>query len=421
MFKIFNYSSVLSKTIIVTIGTFIGSVFSYLLQIFLGRLLTIEDFGAFTALLSLSLIIGVFVSTFETSLVKMVASLYAKERFEVLTKLFKKLSIILLLLGLLFFSIITLAKGMLGSYLSIHDEDLFVFFGIYFGISFLYMLPTAFLQGLQRFRSYSAFVVVSLFLRFLFPVLAVVLGYGLRGVFIGISLSIFVSFVVGTLVLNRNFTLASEDNLTPYFKDILTFATSVLFVRIGMTLLNNMDVILAKHYFDQNLAGIYAGVVTVGKVLLFGASTVAVVMFPMISSAYNKGEPYMSKFRQFLFIQLLVVGLGVFLFTLFPKLIITIMFGQAYLPSAEFLPLFSLFMGSYVLINFFILFLLAIEKIKVYFLLIPAVIIQLLLISRFHDSIVEVVVANLTVSASLLFGVILFFIKNVGINNNSRL
>ena len=89
------------------------------------------------------------------------------------------------------------------------------------------------------------------------------------------------------------------------------------------------------------------------------------------------------------------------------------MFGSAYLPSAAFLPKFSLFVGSYVVINFMILFFLAIEKTKVVFLLLPATVLQIVLISFYHESLLSIVNVNLAVSSALLLSVGVYFIKCV--------
>lgn len=402
----------MSKTVVVTVGAFVASIFAYFLQIFLGRWLSIEDFGTFTALLSLSVILGVFLSASITSLVKLVSSLTAKEKFDTLTQLFIQFTFIALGVGLIFFVAIYLAGGYLAQFLSIADVGLFTYFGFFIGLSFLTLLPTAYLQGLMRFRSYSAFMILRQFLRLFFSVLAVLLGFGLVGVFVGMSVGIIVSYVVGVMVLMRNFKTFSSTSLGPYYKKVLKFGSAVLFVQIGMTLLNNIDVVLVKHFFDGVTAGFYAGLVTVGKVLLFGASTVGIVMFPMISAAYEKGEDYLERFKSLLQLQIFVVILGVIVFGVFPKLITRIMFGSSYLPSAEYLPRFALFVGFYVLINFMMLFLLAIEKVKVFLFLFPAVVAQILLVFFFHNSIVNIINVNLIISFILLVGIAYYFVRN---------
>lgn len=418
MIKELAKSDEVSKAITVTVGTFGGSIFAYLLQIFLGRWLSVEDFGVVTALLSLALILGILTATFTTALIKLVAKLAGKGKFDTLTHLFMQLIMILFGVGLVFFCLVFFFRDNLAGFLSISDLELFVPYGIFIGVSFLSLLSPAYLQGLLRFRSYAAFVMLRQFLRLLFSVIAVVLGFGLVGVFSSMSVAVVISFLVGIVMLKRNFAPFGKDDLKLYYRGFLSFAGAVLFVQIGMTLLNNVDVILVKHFFDEVSAGLYAGLVTVGKVLLFGASTVGMVMFPMISSAYGKGEDYLAKFKPLLILQVAVVFVGVVFFSAFPNLITGIMFGESYLPSAVHLPRFALFVGFYVLINFMVLFFLAIERMKIFQFLIPAIIAQVILIIRYHESIANVVTVNLVVSFTLLVGVMLYFVKSVKLESN---
>jgi O-antigen/teichoic acid export membrane protein len=156
------------------------------------------------------------------------------------------------------------------------------------------------------------------------------------------------------------------------------------------------------------------GTVTVSKVLLFGAGTVAIVMFPQISELYAKGENYVKRLKIFFTLQLVLVTGGILFFTLFAELITRIMFGEKFMPSVEYIPLFTVFIGLYVLINFMILFFLAIGKTKVFLLQIPAVILQFILITLFHNNLYEVIKINIFVALLLLVGILFYYWKYVG-------
>jgi O-antigen/teichoic acid export membrane protein len=85
-------STVVGGTIIVTIGAFIGSFFNYLTQVGLGRILSVEEYGTFNALLSLSVILSVPVLALTNSIIRNVSELKAMGRFDILTKMFVKSS-----------------------------------------------------------------------------------------------------------------------------------------------------------------------------------------------------------------------------------------------------------------------------------------------------------------------------------------
>ncbi len=410
--KLFRKNQLLSGTLIVTVGSFLGSVFSYLLQLFLGRNLTVAQYGLFNALLSLSVIISVFNGALSTSLIKAVSELKAHEHYGVITKLFRQLSLLALAGGMVFFLLILLFRHSFAKFLHTGESTLFIIFGVYIGITLLGIIAPAFLQGLLRFKAYAFWLVLTSVLRFLFPVLLVFVGFEVKGVFLGIAFSVICSYLAAAFLLRRDFQEGFTDKLHRYYKKILIFAGPVLFVHLGLTILNNADVVLVKHYFDADLAGIYSGTVTLGKILLFGAGTVGVVMYPQIAAAYARKEDYYAKIKPFLLLQTAVVVLGLVAFVFFPKVLTLTMFGSRYLDSVEYLPGFSVFIAFYILANFLTLFFLAIEKVKVFVLHISAVILQLVLIATYHADLNQVIFMNVAVSGLLLLSLVGYFFNS---------
>jgi len=80
----------LHGVVIMTFGTYLASFFSYLLQFFLGRLLTVEDYGLFNTYLAISYILGVPSYVLSTSIVKYVADLSGKNQFGQLSLMYRK-------------------------------------------------------------------------------------------------------------------------------------------------------------------------------------------------------------------------------------------------------------------------------------------------------------------------------------------
>jgi len=74
-----------------------------------------------------------------------------------------------------------------------------------------------------------------------------------------------------------------------------------------------------------------------------------------------------------------------------------------------YLPKYSLFVGLYVLINFMVLFLLSVNRNKVFILQILISILQFLLLTVFHNSISTVIDINIVVSILLLLGIGVYF------------
>lgn len=417
-------NNIVSGTIIVTIGTFIGSFFSYVLQIGLGRLLTVSEYGEFNALLSLAVIFTVPILALTNSLIKNASELLAVKRFDILTFLYTRISMFAIVVGALVFVLANIFGFFIGSYLNINDPRVFLMFGLFLGISFLNIAPASYLQGLLRFKAFAFFSALSGFTRAVFGLAFVYFGLSVGGAYLGLAVSIVLMYFLGTLILKKNFVTFKKMNLSKYYEKILTFGFVTFFVGGGMTLLNNVDVVLAKHFFDSDSAGIYAAVVTIGKVLLFGAGTVMILMYPQISELHAKKEDFLPRFKQFLAIQLLLVLGGILTFSLFSELIVTVLFGEAFLQAIPFIPKFSVFVGIYIITNFLMMFLVATNNKKAWIFLVPAVLGQYILISFKHNNIDDIITANIAVSAMLLAVISLYclrYLKNVRINNNTGL
>lgn len=420
--KTLAQSTVIAGTVIVTIGTFIGSIFGYVLQVSLGRLLSVEDYGIFNALLSLAVILTVPSSALSNSLIKIVSELKAQDKFDVLTQLYVKMTLFILVFGTVVGFLVYSLRFYIANYLNITDVTPVIFFGIFLGLSFLSINPSSYLQGLLRFKAFAFFAAISGFLRTAFALIFVILGYKVGGVYFGLGLSFIALYIIAAVLLKKNFTRFESFSLRPYYKNIANLGVVMFFVGVGMTFLNNVDVILVKHLFDETTAGLYSGIVTVGKIFLFGAGTVTILMYPQISELYTKGENYLKRFLQFLALQLVLIIGGVTVFSIFPRFITQILFSDQFLPAVPYIPKFSIFVAFYILINFMYMFLLAINKKIIWTFLLPAIALQYFLISAKHESLNSIINANLIVSGGLLFVIILYTLynlRNVSLSNNS--
>ena len=153
------FLNVLSGTIVVSVGLFAASFLSYLLQIFLGRFLTVEEFGVFTSLLSVFYIVGFSNNVFLTSLIKLFSDLNNETDKYVLKDLFYAFSKIFLGIGLLLFFLLILGMSSLASYLKIETGQAVFAFSVYVALSLLGTVPHAYLQGLQRYKCFAIFIV----------------------------------------------------------------------------------------------------------------------------------------------------------------------------------------------------------------------------------------------------------------------
>lgn len=118
---------------------------------------------------------------------------------------------------------------------------------------------------------------------------------------------------------------------------------------IGQVLINNIDIVLVKHFFPPREAGFYAAIALVGRVLYFAAWSVVSAMFPVTAQAKPEEE---DKFylRVPIFLVLLISSAFVLLTALFPHLIMRVGFGAGFNgPEERLLAFYAAATGLYAL------------------------------------------------------------------------
>ena len=333
------------------------------------------------------------------------------QKYPELTKLFWDLSKKVIMLGSIVVILLFLFRNTLASYMSIEDPILFLFVGLYILASFFVVPSQSYLRGLLMFNRFAAYIAFLGLLRFVIPAIFVYVGYRVGSVYVGLSLALFISFFHALLLFRKDFVKHNNVEIKHLYKKIMDFSVPVLIIHLGLMAMVNMDVILVKKYFLGDQAGYYAGVVTLGKIILFGAGSVAVVMFPEISALKSAGKKYMQRLKFFVIFQLAVITPATLVFVVFPEFVTNLFFGTQFANSVQYLPLFSIFISLYVLANFMIRFFLAIGKTIVYAFLAVPVIFQFVLINIVHDSLYQIIWANTVSTLILLVSLCVYLYK----------
>ncbi len=402
---------ILSGTVVVTVGFFINSVFSYLLQLYLGRHLSISDYGTFSALLALFYLFIVPATVLGTSVVKIVSELYGEDKIPQLSSLYWDLTKKIVLAGLLAVVLMFLFRYRLAAYLNIQQPLLFLFLGLYVFGSFIALTPQAYLQGMLLFKKFAIFSTVIGFLRFTIPAGLVYLGYRVGGAYTGLFIALLVSTFFAFLLFRKDLTKDKNIDIKYLYKKILDFSVPVLLINLGLAAMINMDVLLVKKYFMEDQTGYYAGVVTLGKIILFGAGSVVAVMFPEISALKSAGKKFMHRLKFFSAFQLGLIVPAAAIFMLFPGFITNLFFGSRFSNSVQYLPLFSIFISLYVLVSFLMRFFLAIGKTNVYALLIAPIALQFICLNLYHQSLYQVIWINTGAVIMLLVSLLIYLYK----------
>ncbi len=379
----------------------------YLFHLLLLRLLLPSEYGEFLAYLSLLYLLGIPSTTVNNVVVKFVAEYRGKKDHRSINELFyyliEKLTPYSLLLGLplIFFS------NILSTIFKAHSLA-FVILGLSLFISIISTVIRSYVLAFQRFTAQIligfAEVSFTLFLAFVF----IRLGMSATG-------AVLAQIIAGIIAVIITFILIRHEVLPPLFHTkkhfpLSTFTGYSLIYAIGSMSLISTDVLTTRFFFSEHLSGIYSSLSVLGRTIYFGLGPLIALVLPIASHRQSATGSSRS-----VFVKLggTVFGLGLAattVFSLFPKLIVSVISGANYLEAVPYLPIFAVSMLLFSLNLFTISYFMAIGRAKVNTFLLLATIAQPVLITLFHTSLNQVIWVNLSLE-SALFLLLLWQIK----------
>lgn len=252
--------------------------------------------------------------------------------------------------------------------------------------------------------------------------LVLVLGAGLRlglavplvaGAKLGVSGALLAGMVAALVVYAlswiplrryRGVGVITTDASPVPWRDFFRYTQKVFWVMTGLTALFSVDLILAQHYLPAEQAGLYGGLSTLGRIIYFITLPFTTLMFPTVTSRLAAGHSS----RRVLLLTggaLLALTLGIIaIYAVVPGLVIRFTLGTSYLAGAFYLWWFAVFFGLISLATWLVHALLAHQRASIAWLPPLALVLQLLLIARFHGSLVEIMGSSVAAAAVLVVG-----------------
>jgi O-antigen/teichoic acid export membrane protein len=180
------------------------------------------------------------------------------------------------------------------------------------------------------------------------------------------------------------------------------FALAAMLGMLAQALINNSDILLVRALLPANVAGQYAAIAMIGRVIFFASWAVTATMFPMVAKRHQAGQEHLSLLQLAL---LAVAGLSlgmVLVCSLYSPVVVQLLFGSAYLNGAAWLPWYALASALYATSNVMVSHILATGKKSISWLVFAAAILQIILILLLHHSALEVIYAQVIAMSVLL-------------------
>lgn len=394
-----GFKKLASNSAIFIAGMMVGNIANWLFNLIMGRMLGPANYGVIVALTSLLLIITVPATSIQTVAMKFTTTFGSANNFPAINFLWRYLTKKVFWLGLAIFLITVAASKPIANFLQIPSYLPVIILSLVFLLIFLTPISRGILQGLQRFLPLSINLSIEALIKLGVAILLVYLGFQVKGAILAFPISVFLAYLLCFIPLRKIIFGPKQkfiiNGLGQYFG-------SVLLALILLAIIFNTDIILVKHFFPAEQAGLYSALAVVGRIIYWLTAPIAGVMFPMIADLQTKGKPHYHVLANSLGLVGAISLILLAAYFIAPGLIIRTLFGNQYIEVYQFLGYFGFAMVLYSLIFVFVNYFLSIKKIAFLAPLALGAIIEFLLIWFFHDTFLTVI-KMLIISTAIIF------------------
>ena len=143
-----------------------------------------------------------------------------------------------------------------------------------------------FMQGTYDFVPLAINFALEVIVKLIGAVVLMSAAYGVEGVVGAISASVIVAYFVGIPRKHHVPGQVPQTNLRAGFGEGVQAITFF----VGQVIINNLDIVLVKHFFDAGQAGVYAAIALVGRVVYMLSWSVVSSMFPFSAGIRAEGK-----------------------------------------------------------------------------------------------------------------------------------
>jgi O-antigen/teichoic acid export membrane protein len=260
-------------------------------------------------------------------------------------------------------------------------------------------IPRGILQGLQRFMSLSLNLSLEIVVRTTVVFLLLKAGYAVSGAMTAVFAGLAFVFLLGLFSLRDHFR---RQAVRVRLRVMAGFSVTAAIGIIGVLILYNQDVILAKHYLSDHDAGIYGGLNKIGTILFFLTLSVSQVLFPRVVEAVAKEEHPGRILLSSAGILTLLGACALLVFAVVPGLVVAILFGPSFNDAIPFVLPVGVIGLSLSLNNLLVQFFMAVHDRGFVPILAFGVVLEAGLIFLFHARVGQVVLDVLVAMVGLL-------------------
>jgi len=397
------FSSELGRgTIILFITMNLFNFLNFAFHFGMGRLLGPANYGVLAVLMSIIYIFGIPTEAIQNIITKYTSKFNAKKQEGKINFLMRKSLRKGLKISIILFTISIILGLILAKFLKINFWLILLTNTLIF-TSLSLPISRGVLQGRKKFSALGNSMVIESGIKLFCSISLVMIGLSVFGAMIGVIIGVCAGLVF-SLFFNSDILKSKQEKTE--FNEIYNMSKPYFITMIVVLLIFSIDVILAKRFFSPEIAGQYAVLSMLGKMIFFGTVAISKAMFPLVSEKKEQKADSKGLFKKSLLIIGAICLISIIVYFLFPELIIKILYGKDYTEMAQYLFFSGLAFTFLSLSNLILIYKLSIDKLKKSYLLFIFLILEIILLSIFNDSIKQYILA-------FMFSNIIMFIGSI--------
>ena len=372
------------------VGGTAGGILGYLFQIIMGRMLSVTEYGILSALMAIMVVIGAPIQTLSMIISRRVSAYRSEQDSSKLGYLFYWINRKLLLIAIVLATLVVFNIKLLQNFFLMEESIHLYLLLIMLLIAFPQAINNAYLQGLQYFKWLSASGILATLLKIIIAVILVYFGSGVTGALGGVIFSTLIILILTYIILRPSL---SKNNINTSSATHLLFksAMPVLLANIAFAVMTQIDMVLVKHYFSEQDAGLYAAASILGKAVMYLPGGIAMALFPMVAENHASGKSSANLIFQAVGMTASLSLIGALFYYFFADSIIVLLYGADYKEAAHVLKYFGFAIIPMALIMVAEHFLIAMGRVLFAYLFMIVAPLQLIAIYYYHDTLLDIV------------------------------
>jgi O-antigen/teichoic acid export membrane protein len=318
-------------------ATIVGNALGWAYQIAVARILGVELFGVFGALVGIFYVAMLGGGAFRVEIAAITARVAARRGEDAAIGNFLRICRQFMLIFVPVLLIFLFASVPIASFLHVNSIGPVIVTGFTIFGTLLFMVALGFLQGLQRFRSLGVIgYIMPPALKLTSGLAFIMAGLGLVGAMLAVLVAEF-SGLFASLWLWRKRLIRAPQAQSGSDGSVYRLILPGLVLALFLATPTNLDVPLVVHFFGPQAGGIFASAATLGKIITFLPMGVSLAVLPMVAEQHARRQPTTRLALQGLAATILLSGMVAFAYCFLPDFFINLFFGQSYLKMAAIL------------------------------------------------------------------------------------